>query len=365
MIRRAAALCVALTLVWPFTPAAAACIASPVQDVNPQYGLRTGVAQPDASDVWISGTLAYSVSRTYPYIERYDPGGWSSTVLTTMTRSAFTAIAAMSAGQAMAVGFENGGTSALAVLFDGSGWSQTLGGAGHASVRGTLQKIAAVPGTPTAYAVLAYGAYNLLFWDGRAWAPVADALPLGGVLAVNASSRNDVWAVGGRTDRFGIVHGLVERFDGRSWTRLPTPGRLTMLTSVSALGKNGAWVTGLEQQGPSFTPFAACWNGMSWQRIALPFGKVATAVYGAIDPASPSDLWISASVPRRYGGVVTSLWHWNGHTWRYVENSEGWSATPILAESGGSVWFAAGEYRRSKRDGNRYVGFAGCGTTDT
>ena len=366
MKRAAAALAAMLAFSGASAPAVAACLASPVRDSNPEYGIRTGVAEPAISDLWVSGTLAYSMTRTYPYVERYDAAtGWSTTVLGTLARSAFTAIAATSATQAVAVGFEDGGTTALAVSFDGNGWAQTLGAPSQAPVRGTLQKIAAVPGTSTAYAVLAYGASNLLFWNGATWSPVTDALPVGGVLAVSASSARDVWAVGGWTNRYGELRGLVERFDGRNWSKLPAPAPLTMLTSIVARGGADAWVTGLKQEGSGFGPFAAHWNGSSWRQITLPLGNIPSAVYGDVYPAPGGDLWISASVPRAYGGIQTSLWHWNRNAWRYVDGSEGWTDTPIMAGTSDTVWFAAGEYRRTKQDGNKFVGFAGCGLGDT
>jgi hypothetical protein len=363
---RLTALAAVVALVASGTPAAAACLASPVEDTNPQHGIRTGVVEPAFDDLWISGTLAFSVTQTYPYVERYDPvDGWSTTVLSPLAHSAFMAIAALSSTQAVAVGFEHGGTSALAVSFDGSAWLQTLGGSDEATVRGSLQNVTAVPGTATAYAVLAYGASNLLYWNGSSWSPVADVLPLGSVLAVSASSDRDVWAAGGKTSRYGIVHGLVERFDGRRWLQLPPPESMGMITSVRAQGADDAWVTGLHQQGSTFVPFAAHWNGAVWQQISLPLDHTTAAVYGDIYAASSKELWISASQPRQQGGALTSLWHWNGHLWRYVDGSEGWTYTPILTGFRNAVWFAGGPYRRTREEGNKFVGFADCTALNT
>ncbi len=341
--------------------AAATCVATPVEDANPQHGIRTGLSAPALDDVWVSGTIALGTTRTFPYVEHFDSVvGWSTTVLPSMHESAFNAIASLSSTQAMAVGFGNGGATAIAVLFDGAVWSETLGGPGTSRVRGALQRIAAVPHTTVAYAVLAYGDANMMLWNGSAWSAVADSERVGSIRNVAASSAHDVWAVGGWTNRNGELHAVVERFDGRSWLTLPSPGPLTMLTSVDPRSRGDAWVTGLQQHGYYFTPFAAHWNGTSWQRVGLPFDNTPSAVYGDFYSASASDAWVGASVPRRDGGAMSSLWHWNGHAWRYVTGGAGWSDTPIVAGFQETLWFAGGPYRRSQHEGNRYIGFARC-----
>src|SRR5438128_932294 len=78
-------------------PAAAGCIASPVQDDNPTNGVRTGLVEPAANHLWISGTLLQKDMSKFPYVERFDPAtGWSRWVLSTLQQSAFNSIAAFS-----------------------------------------------------------------------------------------------------------------------------------------------------------------------------------------------------------------------------------------------------------------------------
>jgi len=259
----------------------------------------------------------------------------------------------------MAVGYENGGASALAVMFDGSRWLDTLDASTRLRFRGSLQKIAAVPTTASAYAVLAYGAANLLYWDGASWATVSDALPLGGVLAVGASSPDDVWAVGGMTNSYGVVHGLVERYRAGRWVQLAPPAKLTMLTGVAVKTPDDVWVTGLTQEGSSFRPYAAHWNGDAWSQIALPPHNAPFVAFGDVYVRSDSDVWISASQLQR-GASLSSLWHWDGREWGFVTGSTAWTNAPLLAGNPGDVWFAAGQYRRTRFDDNRWMGMAGC-----
>ena len=357
--RAVAALGVALVVGLSELPAAAACVAAAVKDENPDGGVRTGLTQPAPGVVWISGTIVDQDSTTRPYVEHFDPiTGWARSVLG-LHQSGFNAIAAFPSGQAIAVGFEDSGASALAIMFDGSRWLDMLGSSTEKRYRGSLERVAVVPGTPAAYAVLAYGPVNLLHWDGSTWTTVTDALPLGSVLAVGAASANDVWAVGGRTDRYGVVHGMAERFHDGRWTQLKPPAKLTLLTGVDVRTPNEVWVTGLSQQGSMFVPFAAHWDGSVWRQLSLPLPNSPSSELGGLYAQSATNVWISAS-QWQHGGSVSALWHWNGNVWHYVTGSNAWTDTPLLAGFPGDVWFAAGQYRRTRFDGNRWVGTAAC-----
>jgi hypothetical protein len=355
-----AAISAALVLAAGSPPALSDCLATPVEDANPSAGTRTGIAEPAANNLWVSGIISLRSTNTYPFIERYDPlTGWASTVLWSLQQSAFASIAAVSPQRAIAVGYENGGATALAVTLDGSRWTQSLGGQGQLLFRGSLQKVVAVPHQDAAYAVLAYGSANLLYWNGSTWSAVRDALPTGGVLAVSASSPSDVWAVGGETNSYGIVHGLVERFDGSRWIDLKAPARLTLLTEVDARTVDDVWVTGLTQSGSMFRAYAAHWNGTKWEPAALPMKNSPTAVYGGLYAESASSAWIGAA-EFQSGSSRSSLWHWDGRNWRYVTGSVGWTDPPALAGFADDVWFSAGVYRRTPTEGNKWLGSARC-----
>lgn len=351
---------VGAALVLSSCPVLAACLATPVQDANPSNGTRTGIAEPASNYLWVSGTISLGLPATLPYIERFDPrAGWTTTVFSMLARSAFTSVAAFSTQQAMVVGYKSGGTDALAMALNGSQWTLTLGGSGQPRLRGSLQKVVAVPHTSTAYAVLAYGRANLVFWNGVTWTTVLDAFPPGSILSVSASSPDNIWAVGGTTSSYGVVHGRLERYDGHQWIVMRPPAALTLLTGVDARTADDAWVTGLTQQGSAFAPFAAHWNGHVWATVSLPLQRSAFATYGDTYAQSSSNVWMSAA-QWEDGGSLTSLWHWNGIRWRFVTGSVGWSAAPVLAGMPDDVWFAAGAYRRAPSLGNKWVGMATC-----
>jgi hypothetical protein len=91
----------------------------------------------------------------------------------------------------------------------------------------------------------------ILHWDGEQWARVLDHVQPGArqILGVSASSRNDVWAVGGFPTGDGITAGpaLVQHWDGRGWARdassdLPSaPGGLG---DVVTLPNGETWAVG-------------------------------------------------------------------------------------------------------------------------
>jgi hypothetical protein len=91
----------------------------------------------------------------------------------------------------------------------------------------------------------------ILHWDGEQWSRVLDGVQPDArqVVGVSASSASDVWAVG------EIIAGtsLVQRWDGRGWTRdassdLPT--RQSFLTAVAMLPDGQTWAVGAASNKP-------------------------------------------------------------------------------------------------------------------
>ncbi|MCC5575429.1 hypothetical protein IMZ11_07205 [Microtetraspora sp. AC03309] len=130
-----------------------------------------------------------------------------------------------------------------------------------------------------------------------------------------------VWAVGQR-DVDGVNRGVVERFDGRSWTSIANspPFGLKVITAIS---DSDVWVFG--------SSLAVHWNGRSWTNHSLGGslggGFTATGAAGV----RATDVWaVSPSVP--------TARHWNGTTWASVPVPGLLRA--IDAHAGGEVWAA-------------------------
>lgn len=162
-------------------------------------------------------------------------------------------------------------------------------------------------------------------WNGRRWSRVPSPNPgslqiLGSVSAVSPS---DAWAVGLYLTRNNeAVRTLVEHWNGRRWSRVPSPNPSASATdgfneldSVTALSGQNAWAAGFVQQGPGDRPLFLHWNGIRWSTMASP-RKTSNSQIDSISAASARDIWAVGS----YGDTADHalIEHWNGTTWRIV-----------------------------------------------
>ncbi|XVQ10942.1 WD40/YVTN/BNR-like repeat-containing protein [Spirillospora sp. CA-255316] len=159
-----------------------------------------------------------------------------------------------------------------------------------------------------------------LHWHGEAW-HTTETPPVtkGRLLAVSAAAAGDVWAVGA-ADRTG----LVLHYDGRSWTRIPTPTTRFPLTDVVAVAQDDAWAVGRDR--------VLRWNGRKWRKVDAPVTAANT-----VTALSPDDVWVA--------GGRGELAHFDGHRWsraaspQPLGDSAVWLASTSLPVSGaGSAW---------------------------
>jgi hypothetical protein len=91
-----------------------------------------------------------------------------------------------------------------------------------------------------------------LHWDGRRWSRGATpALRQRGLLSSVAATDGRAWAVGDR----GLQphqHTLIERFDGKGWSVVPSPPGFS-LNAVSARPGGGVWAVGADSRQPLAT----------------------------------------------------------------------------------------------------------------
>jgi hypothetical protein len=143
----------------------------------------------------------------------------------------------------------------------------------------------------------------------------------GGTLqSVSAAAPDDVWAVGGRVAGRGFG-GLIEHWNGRSWTVEPSPnlGGPGELHAVAALSASSAWAVGgiiCPAQGP--LTFTEHWNGQSWTLVPSP----ALGVLTGVTATSPDSAWAVGSWS---GGPTAVIEHWDGTAWTWPK---GFCASP-------------------------------------
>lgn len=186
-------------------------------------------------------------------------------------------------------------------------------------------------------------------WNGASWRKVAVPLPAGAaggsLHAVDELGAGNAWAVGtsGPSGTSGTGQTLIEHWDGRSWTVVPSPdpGLSNTLEAIGGTGPSDLWAVGwFENTAQTFIALLfEHWNGSTWSFVAPPvesgfqFGEAVTAI-------ASNDVWVVGDT----GGQATISAHWNGTSWRMVKTPFLTSKnsldflTGVTATAAGNVW---------------------------
>jgi hypothetical protein len=181
-------------------------------------------------------------------------------------------------------------------------------------------------------------------WDGARWR-VAPALhpPAPILFGVAARTRHDAWAVGVRS-RGGGGETLVEHWDGTRWMVVPSPspsaapGRrpYAILRAVTAISPTDVWAAGYSGgvRSPVTRTLIEHWDGRRWTIVPSPNVRSSRGVINnilfAISGSRRDDVWAVGSwgsVPGGYAGRgdhALAL-HWDGRSWSR-------STTPAVAQ---------------------------------
>jgi hypothetical protein len=164
-------------------------------------------------------------------------------------------------------------------------------------------------------------------WDGASWTgvPSPNAGHQGNELfGVAAPDAGHAFAVGAaRNSRDDRNKTLVEQYDGVSWSIVPSPNRGSdgYFSGVTALSGTDAWAVGLRGlPSGSQAPLVEHWNGSSWSYVPSPFFRRSTQT-ALLDVAavSANDVW---AVGTYYSGAKHGRQplteHWNGSAWSIV-----------------------------------------------
>ncbi len=177
----------------------------------------------------------------------------------------------------------------------------------------------------------------ILHWDGASWSvvPSPNVGSLGNHLeGVAAVSADDVWAVG---TRFKLIDGifvpvpLVLHWDGSVWSVVPAPGRGTprngVLGGVLAVGPHEVWSAGSYALNPLFSvdfgreTLIEHWDGRSWS--VVPSANVPSALassLGGLAAVGHRDVWAVGASMGQDTGQATLVEHWDGRSWSIVES---------------------------------------------
>ncbi len=133
--------------------------------------------------------------------------------------------------------------------------------------------------------------------------------------SVSTTSSTDAWAVGWYDVRQPIYHrSMIEHYDGSSWKRVkaPNPGEEVELDAVRAMSPTNAWAVGWYYNPTRANVYGLIehWDGSTWSKLASPNYRGVSNRLHAIGAAGPSSIW--AAGEGRANGLIE---HWDGTKW--------------------------------------------------
>jgi hypothetical protein len=177
-------------------------------------------------------------------------------------------------------------------------------------------------------------------WDGTSWTVQDPAGPAGAVFsAVSCSSANSCTAVGEDNvlDPNGNTATLAEHWDGASWTVQHTPnppgGTFVQLVAVSCSSATACTAIGSYEAGTSFGGLVERWNGTTWTIQPTPTLSRDSEVSGVSCPTDTSCTMVGTR--GTLTGNAPLAEHWDGTTWtiQHAANPHGASDVALNAVS--------------------------------
>ncbi|GAA4529769.1 hypothetical protein [Amycolatopsis samaneae] len=160
-------------------------------------------------------------------------------------------------------------------------------------------------------------------WKSESWTPSV----LGGLSAVAAAGPSDVWAVGTRLSLSRQPLPLFMHDNGSGWTTVagpPDPEGGGHLRSVAVAAPDDVWAVGTAGPDATPRPYAAHWDGQSWQEVTLPDKQ--SGALSSVTAAGPDDVWVTGEADvvlgtgqARKQAIVA---HWDGQRWTDVPPAE-------------------------------------------
>jgi hypothetical protein len=204
-------------------------------------------------------------------------------------------------------------------------------------------------------------------WNGRTWRQVPSPSPAGShvdstLTSVTTSGPSSAWAVGFSVHSFGppragygTTKTLIEHWNGRVWTTVPSPnpggvhaGR-SSLAGVAASGPSSAWAVGAYHRDTNHRthtkPLILHWDGRVWRPVDSPSFRYG-GYLSAIAVTRSGHAW---AVGDRITAVgQTLIERWNGSAWKQIPSprpprSHG-SELFSIATTGPSGAWAVGDY---------------------
>ncbi|HXJ95410.1 MAG TPA: hypothetical protein VMT20_21415 [Terriglobia bacterium] len=305
----------------------------------------------------------------------------------TIAGNTLNAVAAVSAREAWAVGFQSdnqlNGARTLTEHWDGARWTVVPSpnpgstppcqGANTGNVVNGVAELSRANVWAVGFSFDCRSLLKpmILHFDGTSWGSVPspvlltnDNAALNGIAAI---SGNNIYAVGYQPAENGAVRPLVEHFDGHSWSVITVPDADNpgiVLTSVSANSANDVWAVGTSTDQPtvSIQTLVEHFDGTQWTIVPspnpLPKAFLNQNVLSSVKATSPKDVTaagfiLDSSQQRR----LTLIEHWDGAQWTVVdspnESSDSGALNTLTGVSGFSTndLYAVGFFANSSTAG--------------
>ena len=254
-------------------------------------------------------------------------GPWKPEAGKTRSGLTLSAVSCLSTGWCAAVGFKSLETQGLASYVyaesgNGSVWTVAPSSGPTANKLASVSCVASDWCQAVGYNVENFNALNE-HWNGRAWTRIPSPVAKLGLDGVSCTSRQFCMAVGGS---------LIERWNGAKWTLVPSarqPG--SVFTSVSCVSPT--WCAAVGYYASTTSRVAALveeWNGKAWRVVPSPHpGSNWPGMLNAVDCVSPT--WCMAGGSAEKGALIE---HWNGRAWTIMGHPSGAAGKGV----GAYVW---------------------------
>lgn len=331
------------------------------------YNSLSAVEALSPNDVWAVGDEGSSAGAKQMLVEHWNGTAWSIVPVAPpagATNSYLAALSALSVNDIWAAGYyfiPRSGMLTLTLHWDGSTWSQvpSVSVSGYNSYLNSVAAIAHNDVWAVGYADYGPGPIRTLVihWDGIQWAEVTDTDPRTSERVLNgvtATSPNDVWAVGYYYDFTSAYQTFVERWNGTTWSVVPSPnqGVNNYLYAVSASGPNDVWAVGKREiRANTSNPIMLHWNGTQWSYSTIPYVGSNPGELRSVRALGPYEVYAAGYWATFQGLSNPYVIHWNGSVWTMTSTE-----TPgyrynfingVAALAGGDTWIVGDYYNAS------------------
>jgi hypothetical protein len=284
------------------------------------------------NDVWAVGNSVVN-GVTQPLAAHFDGASFGVVLTPTLSQGGnFYSVAAAAGNDVWAVGYQNVGSSINTLIehWDGTSWS--IVSSPKLPNGAYLQAITAISSAD----VWAAGDINVSkegilmeHWDGTSWSVVQNPAfaGVGPIYGISASGSGNVWAVGGTTS----LH-----FDGTNWNKVAASPKINT-GSVTVLSSTDVWAAGIGSLTRNGFPRGLIehWDGTSWSIVSTPWPNTrVSGGLGSIAGVSSSDIWATGSDA---GPLIEN---WNGTSWSDVAFPTKNGIGPAAVLSDGTVFVA-------------------------